>query len=783
MNLFRKRKSEKQTNSEQLRVERMNKLATSPNMVKYTSLYENGVMHIVEHEYSRMLELGELDYRVADEEEQTTIVASYADALNTLDKDSRYQLLILNQRIDTGVLKNILLPLQEDGRDIYRKEINQLVEKHFVEDQKNFEMKKYAIFTTKANHPKKANEYLHTITQNFSKKISGMGVELEMTPLGGAERLKVFAQLLRPKRPFSMKYSDLTLTGKTTRHFIAPNRIKFFEDYFKLDEYFGRVLYIRDYPKYLEDVLIRDLCNSEHELAISIHAKPYDMNDYKKMLRSKSLLNKSGIANAQKQAFEAGLIPEDNVSGLFGEMQQTMDELKKELSDNGQKVFSGIFSVFLLEESKEALEEATTQIQNITRNLSVSFESVYKMQEEAINTILPIGKPYLDVETNYMRDMVTTNIATQVPFSSVELEDPTGQYLGQNQLSKNIITVNRKHLNTPSGLIFGSSGSGKGMTTKWSILSTLLSQKEDRFIIVDPESEYLPIGRAFGAEILDIYPGSIHHLNILDMVDQSLLDQEDKYVDLVKEKSNLLSTLFESLLKEYSDTEASIVDRVTRLTYEQHEKPTLVDWYHVLLEQVEEEAHVLATKVETYTTGSQDIFAHETNIDLGSKFVIFNIKRLDERLKPFAMKVILDQIWNQVVQNQGKVTTWLFFDELQLNFDTEANASWFMKLWSRVRKYGAIPTGITQNVSTLLENTSGQRMISNSEFIVLLRQKQVDLMHLKKVMTIPDSLLAFVGERVPKGTGLISAGGVVVPFENVIPKDTEIFALMNTDAG
>ena len=247
-----------------------------------------------------------------------------------------------------------------------------------------------------------------------------------------------------------------------------------------------------------------------------------------------------------------------------------------------------MFTVLLMEEDKDKLEEATKNIHSVVRSHGIHFEVAYKMQEEALNTILPIGKAYLDVESNYVRDMTTNNLATQVPFSTVDLQDNTGQYLGKNQLSRNIITVNRKNLNTPSGLIFGSSGSGKGMTTKWSIISTLLSNKNDKFIIVDPENEYAKIGREFGAEILDIYPGSKHHLNILDMADKGLLQEEDKHVDLIKEKANLLSSLFESLLKEYTDIEASIVDRVTREVYEKYENPTLVEWYYKLKNQPEE---------------------------------------------------------------------------------------------------------------------------------------------------------------------------------------------------
>ncbi len=311
-----------------------------------------------------------------------------------------------------------------------------------------------------------------------------------------------------------------------------------------------------------------------------------------------------------------------------------------------------------------------------------------------------------------------------------------------------------------------------------------LKYPNDRIIIVDPESEYLPIGREFGAEILDISTGTNHHFNLLDMVDKNLLDNEDQNVDLVKEKANLLISLFESILKEFNDEEAAIVDRVTRLTYEQYEKPTLVEWHRVM--QVEGEtdnaAKMLANKVEPYTIGSQDIFAHETNIDLSSNFIVFNINKLDEKMKPFAMKVILDQIWKQVVSGQGKVTTWLYFDELQLNFNTEENAHWFMALWSRVRKYGAIPTGITQNVSTLLDSAAGRKMISNTEFLVLLRQKPVDLQRLREMIRLTPKLINYVGERIPQGTGLISAGGVIVPFENPIPSNTMLYQIMNTDA-
>ena len=242
--------------------------------------------------------------------------------------------------------------------------------------------------------------------------------------------------------------------------------------------------------------------------------------------------------------------------------------------------------------------------------------------------------------------------------------------------------------------------------------------------------------------------------------------------------------LFENILEEVTDDDFSLIDRVTKLTYEQitDRTPTLKDWHNILLEQPEPAAQSLALKSESYTKGSQDIFAHETNVDITDRFVIFNLKKLSGKLKPFALMVVQDYIWNQVVDNQGKVTSHLYFDEMQYQFQTDKQAEFFTDLYARVRKYGAIPTGITQNVETLLERVEGRKLISNSEFIILLKQKRVDLDQLSKVITLTPALTRYVEKPKAKGTGLIIAGQMVVPFENPIPKETELFRLVATDA-
>ncbi|WOA50541.1 TraC-F-type conjugal transfer protein (plasmid) [Enterococcus faecalis] len=796
MNLFKKKQSKKQTLSSN--VEKVDKKVkkrvqqqanpTVQESIFYTSQFEEGLMHIVEDEFSKCYKLGEVDYEIAVEEDQLNTVMGYAEGLNTLDKNSRYQLLVVNKREEESLMEDVLLAYQGDHLDNYRQEINEIITKQYEQDERNFKIEKYAIFTTKSSSMKQANKELEGIMQNFANRFEANQIKLEVTPMTGLERLSLFSYFLRHGQYFGTSYQDIAVSGLTSKAFIVPSKIKFPNNkaYFRLGENYAAVLTIQQYPKYLEDKLIKELCATGRELAISIHARPYDMMEARKAIQGTKTLNDVAIQKQQKQNFRSG-VSEDAISGEAKEIQETTNALMDEIKNNGQKLFNGLFSVFLIAETEKELLEAVESVKNVGATWQVVFDTVDNYKEEAFNTILPIGKPYLDVEMSYMRDLTTTNIATQVPFTNVELQSSTGQFYGRNQLTKNMITIDRKKdLITPSGLIFGTSGSGKGMATKWEILSTRLKFPKDRFLIVDPESEYLPIGKELDAEILDISTGTKNHLNILGMVDKQLLDEEDQELDLVKEKSNLLSTMFESLLKSYTDVDAGLVDRVTLLTYERFEnketEPTLVDWFRILKEQTDEGAKELANKVETYCVGSQDIFAHQTNIDLTAPFIVFNTKKLDDRLKKFAMKVILDQLWKQVVSGQGKVTSRLYFDELQVNFTTEEEAEWFLNLWARIRKYGAVTTGITQNPTTLLDSKAGQKMIANSEFLILLRQKPIDSQRLVEILSLTPALKKYINDRAPQGTGLISAGGVVVPFENPIPKETHLFEIMNTDA-
>lgn len=783
MPLFKQKKTPKLSKAEKDRAKRLRRTmtASTQNSLNYQWLTPDGLMTITNDTYSKTYRLGDTSYITATDDERIDVIETNADIFNSLDIDNDLQLLILNRRVETTSLSAIRYDLTQDGYDDYRKEYNHMIQERFSHDQNTFKVEKYLTITAQADQDHQARRILDDTANVIESQYSGLGISFK--EMDGLDRLMIFRKLLRRENFLDFSYEDIAISGLSTRDFIAPNYLKFEKDHLRIDDAYARILYVKQYPTFLNDKLIKNILDTGIELAISLHAKPYDTADALKKIKTVKSSVRREMIKSQKAAAKAGYGSDLAVGGKAIETSRETEKWTEELQDNDQKMFSGVMTVYLIADSLEELNNYTEQVQRSVRKNTVELDKCYLYQEEALNTILPIGVPFINVKRRFMRDMTTSNLATQVPFTNVDLRSssPRAVYYGQNQLSKNPITLDRKKdLNTGSGAIFGISGSGKSVLAKGGeIIPTLLRYTEDQIIIVDPEAEYTDIGREFNAEVITIAPGSPHHFNLLDLPDKDKLQAEDS--DPIGQKANLLSTLFENIFSEVSDDEFAMIDRVTRKTYEAVDKPTFKDWQRVLEEQPEDIAKALALKAEPYTMGSNDIFAHPTNVNMENRFIIFNLKQLSGKLKPFALLVIQDYIWNQVVNFQGKTTTWLYFDELQLYFKNKLQATFFTELYSRIRKYGALPTGITQNPETVLSTEEGRKLVANCEFLVLLKLKRTDLEALSQVTPLTPSLERFVLRPKAKGTGLIVAGDTIVPFENPIPKDTKLYQLVATD--
>lgn len=764
----------KPSNKDKKKALRQELLPTTVNTIAYQGLFENGLMQVTPDDYSQSYLLGDVNYQTVGLDDKAAIVDKYSDLINALDDRTQFQLTLFNRKINLEKFRqSVLYALKGDGYDHYREELNQTMNQNLEAGENNFTAIKLLTFGKAEKSPKLAHRSLSQLGEYVKSGFSEIDASFNL--LEGAERVNLLADMLRGDDHLTFSYDEMTLSGLSTKHFIAPQSMNFkHKDYIGVDDRFLQIVYVRDYGTELGDGFIRDLMQADRELIISLHAKGATKSEAVTKVRTKKTLMESQKIGEQQKMARSGIYL-DKVGHVLETTIDEADDLLKTMNQTGDKLFETVFLIGLWAESPDQLKEALDDMKQIAGSHDLIIDTLPYMQEVAFNSLLPLGKNFLK---GVSRSLLTSNIAVQSPWTSVDLQDRGGKYYGLNQISNNIITIDRKTLNTPSGLILGTSGSGKGMATKHEILTTKLKEGDlnTEIIVVDPENEYSLIGQAFGGETIVIAPNSQTYLNVLDLSSHGFDD------DPVKLKSEFLLSWISKLLDRPIDgREKSIIDRVTRLTYQHFQEPTLEEWVFILAYQPEQEAKNLALDMELYVKGSLDMFAHRTNSAPDSNFVVYNVKKLGEALKPIALMVVFEQIWNRVVKNQqlGK-TTWIYFDEMQLLLLDQYASNFFFKLWSRVRKYGAIPTGITQNVETLLLDANGRRILANSEFMILLKQAKNDREELVHLLGLSKELEKYLVNP-ERGAGLIKAGHTVVPFKNRIPTNTQLFDLMSTD--
>jgi type IV secretory pathway VirB4 component len=307
---------------------------------------------------------------------------------------------------------------------------------------------------------------------------------------------------------------------------------------------------------------------------------------------------------------------------------------------------------------------------------------------------------------------------------------------------------------------------------------------DDDIIVSDPEGEYHPLVTRLGGEVIRLSPTSTHYINPLD-INPDYSDEEDP----LTLKSDFVLSLCELVVggKEgLSPVEKTIIDRCCRLVYRNYltdpapdKMPVLGDLYDLLRLQPEAEATHLATALEIYVSGSLNVFNHRTNTDTGSRLVCYDIKELGKGLKKIAMLILQDAVWNRVTKNRAaRRTTWFYVDEMHLLLKEEQTAAYTVEIWKRFRKWGGIPSGLTQNVKDLLASREIENVFENSDFIYLLNQAPGDRQILARQLGISAHQLSYVTHS-NAGEGLLVFGPTIIPFTDRFPKG-EIYSLLTT---
>lgn len=745
----------KKQNKEEFRIPK-----TTQDVIPIDTVYKDGIFKIG-NRYTKSYRFLDINYAIASKEEKTGLFLDYGDLLNSFDSSVMVKITVNNHKIDLHKFKeDILIPFKEDGLDEYRKEYNEMLLDKLKESD-DIVQEKYLTLTVFKNNVEEARSYFSRIGTELSSHFAKLGsgcIELNLE-----ERLKILHDFYRSdESEFNFDMKDNMRKGHSFKDLICPLAPEFKHKYFKLDDKYGRVLYLSNYPRFIKDSIVSELCNLNKNMMYSMDLISIPTDEAVKEIERKLLGVNTNITNWQRRQNA-----NNNFSAVIPyDMEMQREECKEFLDDltiRDQRMMLCNITIVHLADSKEELDNDTELLKSVARKFMCDLSILYfsSRQLDGLCTALPIGLNRL----NIIRTLLTESASVFIPFRAQEIADKGGIWYGQNAITNNPIFCNKECLQNPNAFVLGVPGSGKSFLTKEEI-EFIIMRTDDDILICDPENEYSNIIRKFGGEVIEISAGSKDHINAMDMKD-GYGDSGDP----VRDKSQFIMSLIEQVSRKgIDDLERSIIDRCVRETYMEFERPTLKTLRAKLLEQQEKEAKALALKLEIFTDGSLDAFAHETNVDVDNRIVSYNIFKLGKQLKTMGLLVITDAMINRVNENfiKGKKTH-IFIDEFHVVFENEQSAAFFNSAWRQFRKRDAYPTGITQNVEYLLDSVEASTMLSNSEFVVMLNQAYQDREKLGRLLNISDEQMSYITNAQSR-CGLIKYGGVLVPFVNKMPK-------------
>ncbi len=747
--------------------------------IEIMAVAENGIFEVAKNRYSKSYRFQDINYTTTKEEEQIDVFERYCKFLNSLDCNFKITINNKNKNM-VDLRKLVLLQYKKDGFDHFRKTYNDIIEDKIREGRQEIEQQRYLTLTIERKNFEEAKAQFATLEATVHKAFIELGADI--VPLTGNERLKVLYDYyhLGNEEQFEFDLKDSKIVGTDFTNDLCNGMVKYFPEHFEDERKFCKALFIKKYPSSLSDRFLNEITSLPVHSITSIDVVPIPKDLTTKTLQKKYLGIESDIIKQQRVRNKNNDFATE-ISYAKRTEKKEIEEIMDDVRENDQCLFYVAVTIVLMADSKKELDSICETVQTIGKRNSCTIDVHYLKQREALNTALPIG--VRQVET--MRTMLTQSLAVLMPFNVQELNDVGGNYYGINQVSKNINVGNRKKLINGNGFIFGVPGSGKSFFAKQEMGNVLLNTDDD-IIIVDPMNEYFDIAHTFKGVVVNMSTYTDNYVNPLDM-DVWNLDLNDTK-GWIRDKGEFMLGLCEQCMGDtLNSRQKSIIDRCVRKLYidiaKAKEKyiPIMSDFYQVLLEQPEDEAKDIALSLELFVNGSLNIFNHQTNVDIENRFIVYGIRDLGAELSPITMLVMMENIQNRIIENakNGKAT-WLYLDEFHVLLNREYSAKYLQGLWKKVRKQGGLCTGITQNVVDLLQNYVATTMLANSEFVALLKQANTDSSKLAEVIGISEAQLRFV-TNTSAGMGLIKCGSVVIPFDNTISKDTEIYKLYNTN--
>ncbi len=521
-------------------------------------------------------------------------------------------------------------------------------------------------------------------------------------------------KILKKKKKIKPEEKEYQKGLATIKDILAPSALEINARYLRIGKYFAQTLFVLVYPRYLMTNWFSPVINIDIEMDIAMFMYPMNSATILKNLKKKVAQIQSSIIIAQ----EKGQVRDPVLETAF----QDAEDLRDKLQQGTERFFKFGLYLTIYAPTLKKLEDNVDLIKSMLETKLVYSKIAVFQMEEGFNSTLPFGNDQLMVNNS----MNTSPLSTTFPFVSSTLSSNEGVLYGINRHNNSLIIFDRFKLENANSVIFAKSGAGKSYATKLEILRSLMLGTD--VIVIDPENEYQYLCEAAGGSFLKISLAADYRINPFDLPKPR---KDEEAEDIIRENISNLSGLIAIMAGGLSAEESSLVDKALLETYavkditptnphwHEIESPVLGDFENILRNM--EGGKDIALRINKYTEGTfSGIFNKPTNIKLDQQFIVFNIRDIEENLRPVAMYVILNFIWTKVRSVLKKRI--MVVDEAWYLMQYEDSARFLFGIAKRARKYYLGLTTITQDITDFLRSSYGKPIVTNSSLQLLLRQ-------------------------------------------------------------
>ena len=675
-----------------------------------------GVSQTIIHQFDRMYLFEDINFSTQDEEEKEDTCSKFETLLRSMNVS--YKIIVSNHYADNNKLREeILQKAVSKEMEPLAKEYHKMIGERLEEGRGGLLQSKYFVVSCRKPDYESAKTYFNTIEFSIQQLFHRLGSCL--IPLDATERLRALHSYYRmgDEASFSFDWNEYLHLKRDWRNDIINTSLREKTEHLEMEGgTCACVMFVRKYHNGLTDQFLNELTNMNFLIIYTMDVEPLDNNVAYQMIMKKYMANERSINREQEMKNKNGDYS-TNINYERRKQQRDTEEMLDRISSFDERLLYVGITIVVKANSMEELEERTEKIKIIGQTHNMDIVPHSHKQLDALNTSLPTGARFVDT----MRTITSEELSIFIPFNVQEINDNLGYCYGFNKVSKNLIIGNRKLLKNGNGMVFGVPRSRKSYNEK-SEMGQVLCFSTDDIIVIDKA-------------VRDMYSEYFQKKN----------DRRRK--------------------------------RKTRL-----ESPTIRTMRDGIAERSEgnDSAIELIEQLEVFADGTLDIFAREQSISEENRFTVYGFSELGKRMRAMAMLVMIESITAKIKYNQSDgVATWAYVDEMHELWGEEYSLHALEKMWREVRKRGGICTGMSQNLIDAQRNRSTKTRVSNSEFMLLLDQGTMDKEAVEDLFDISAEQLACVNGADP-GMGLIRFGDKIVPFDNTMKKDSELYQLFNT---